>query len=338
MRENQALRLYKNSEYAKINKNNAVLQRLITLRKENQDGNKFLGAVKSFIEKAKKIRTKGERGEDLKSLYDQASATLYSKPGSSLEKILKAYDDLKMDQSINKLGDDDDMKKQKSQNKQKYMGAYAERDADGKITKTGPRVATKEKQVNVKPVWTIDVEKGGVKVGEINAKELFDVSGKSVLKGDKGTILYKGMPTNDQTATQIAAVQSRLAGLGYLSKEEVDGDFGPKTKSAIEQFQKKFKLSVDGKVGRQTATAMFSDLARKLAKDVPITGKESNDIIAKTVDNLTKDRTKTTSYFEPIERELKLDDKEQRGLSERYVIDRTKVRRLIRESIRRKLR
>ena len=338
MREKQALRLYKNSAYAKINKNNAILQRLITLRKENQDGSKFLDAVKPFMEKAKKIRTKGDRGEDLKSLYDQSIATLFSKPGASLANLLKAYDNLKMDRDIEKLGDDDAMKKQKSQNKQKYMGAYAERDSDGKITKTGPRVATKEKQVSVKPVWTIDVEQDGEKVGEINAKELFDVSGKSVLKGDKGTILYKGMPTNDQTTAQIAAVQSRLAGLGFLSKEDVDGDFGPGTKSAIQKFQKKFKLSVDGKVGRQTATAMFSDLASKQAKDIPITGKESNAIIAKTVDNLTKDRTKTISYFEPIERELKLDDKEQRGLSERYIIDRTKIRKIIRESIRRKLR
>ena len=332
MREKQALRLYKSSAYQKVNNNNAVLQRLVRIRKEAKDGSSFLDAAGAFLEKADKVKS---RSEELKNLYDVAMSELFADAKVSIQKVIKKFGDFKMDQDVESLGSDKDLKSQKA--KQKYMGTYTERDKDGKITKTGPKIGTKEKQTHVKSVWTIDVVKDGKAVGEINAKKLFDKSGKSVLKGDRGTILYKGMPKSEEVTTQIAAIQSRLAGLGFLSKDDVDGDYGPKTKTAVEKFQEKYKLSKDGKVGRQTITAMFSDTASSAAKDVPITGKSSNAIIDKTIDNLTKDRTKTTEYYEPIERELNLGDRKQRGLEESHVLDSHTLRKLIRESIRRKL-
>ena len=325
MRENQALRLYKNPAYQKANNNNAVLQRLVRLRKNSKDSASFLDAAGKFLKKADKI----------KNLYDVAVSELVADAKSSLQKIMKKFDNFKMDKDIESLGSDKDLKGQKA--KQKYMGASAEYNEKGEITKTGPKIGTKEKQTHVKSVWVIDVVKDGEIVGEINAKKLFDKPGKSVLKGDKGTILYKDMPKSEEVSTQIAAIQSRLAGLGFLDKDDVDGDYGSKTKTAVRKFQEKYKLSKDGKVGRQTITAMFSDTANRVAKDVPITGKSSNAIIDKAVDNLTKDRTKTTEYYKPVDRELNLGDRKQRGLEEGYVLDSLTLRKLIRESIRRKL-
>lgn len=42
-----------------------------------------------------------------------------------------------------------------------------------------------------------------------------------------------------------------------LAEKDVDGEFGPKTEAAVKAYQKKHKLKVDGRVGRQTWGKMF---------------------------------------------------------------------------------
>ncbi len=66
-------------------------------------------------------------------------------------------------------------------------------------------------------------------------------------------ILMRGMEGED-----VAVMQRRLYELGYYLGE-VDGVFGLKTRSAVYAFQRAHKLKkIDGKVGEQTISAMFS--------------------------------------------------------------------------------
>ncbi len=66
-------------------------------------------------------------------------------------------------------------------------------------------------------------------------------------------ILLRGMEGED-----VRIVQRRLYELGYYL-DEIDGVYGLKTRSAVYAFQRAHKLpKVDGKVGPQTISAMFS--------------------------------------------------------------------------------
>jgi peptidoglycan hydrolase-like protein with peptidoglycan-binding domain len=60
--------------------------------------------------------------------------------------------------------------------------------------------------------------------------------------------LKKGMLGND-----VKWVQFELKQAGYnLGKDGIDGQFGGKTDTAVRSFQTKYKLEVDGKVGKLT--------------------------------------------------------------------------------------
>lgn len=66
---------------------------------------------------------------------------------------------------------------------------------------------------------------------------------KILKKGDKGTA--------------VKQLQGVLITIGYdLGKAGIDGVFGSKTLSAVKKYQKKKKLKVDGKVGKNTAHAL----------------------------------------------------------------------------------
>lgn len=56
---------------------------------------------------------------------------------------------------------------------------------------------------------------------------------------------------------QVWSLQYRLQQLGFY-KSKVDGKFGPKTKNAVVQFQRKHGLKVDGIAGHQTFTTLYS--------------------------------------------------------------------------------
>ena len=56
---------------------------------------------------------------------------------------------------------------------------------------------------------------------------------------------------------EVRALQQKLKDLGYLDGA-VDGDFGSKTKKAVEAFQKDMGIKADGIAGRQTLTLLYA--------------------------------------------------------------------------------
>jgi peptidoglycan hydrolase-like protein with peptidoglycan-binding domain len=62
------------------------------------------------------------------------------------------------------------------------------------------------------------------------------------------------------TGTQVKTLQKALNALGYSSGKP-DGFYGPATKDAVEKFQQKQKLDVDGVVGPNTLTALQQALS-----------------------------------------------------------------------------
>ncbi len=67
---------------------------------------------------------------------------------------------------------------------------------------------------------------------------------------------YITLILNDE-GSNVRRLQRRLVELGYLDSGSVDGKYGPKTKKAVEQFQKKNGLRADGIAGAQTQQLMF---------------------------------------------------------------------------------
>lgn len=59
------------------------------------------------------------------------------------------------------------------------------------------------------------------------------------------------------TGSEVKSMQAALVTLGYLSGN-ADGNFGPKTQAAVKSFQRKNKLTSDGKAGNLTLTALYN--------------------------------------------------------------------------------
>lgn len=80
----------------------------------------------------------------------------------------------------------------------------------------------------------------------------------SMLKSSraKANALMFGMSGKD-----VENIQKRLKSLGYMS--HVTGYFGSETESAVQAFQKRNSLSVDGTVGKVTMTTLTSSGAKK---------------------------------------------------------------------------
>ncbi len=75
-----------------------------------------------------------------------------------------------------------------------------------------------------------------------------------------------------QEGADIRRVQQRLAELGYRQVGAVDGIFGPATEAAVRAFQQQQGLTVDGIVGPQTWTNLFSANAAGAIHPIVIVG------------------------------------------------------------------
>ena len=221
-------------------------------------------------------------------------------------------------------------------------------DYKGTVGKGGQAVVrkrVKQKVVphsKVDPIWDIKFrDVPGIDDQNVSGKDLF----KDTLAGKSGAMLKQGMnASTNEKKMQVMAVQMKLG-------TTVDGKFGPKTKTAVEKFQKDNNLSQDGVVGRQTITAMFSDEAKGVARNVPITGRNISPEMKKTIKDLTDDVTSnqdfiyTTTHLQDAQRggtalkrtTAKAASKEPKNENV-YRLNESKIRRLIRSSIRRQLR
>ena len=65
----------------------------------------------------------------------------------------------------------------------------------------------------------------------------------------------------------VKALQEQLVDLGYLSEKDVDRVYGPVTIAAVEAFQKRNGLHVDGLAGEKTLELLYSEKA-KISKDL----------------------------------------------------------------------
>ena len=65
----------------------------------------------------------------------------------------------------------------------------------------------------------------------------------------------------------VKALQEQLVDLGYLSEKAVDRVYGPVTIAAVEAFQKRNGLHVDGLAGEKTLELLYSDNA-KISKEL----------------------------------------------------------------------
>lgn len=68
------------------------------------------------------------------------------------------------------------------------------------------------------------------------------------------------------TGSDVKTLQKQLKSLGYYKTGSVDGSFGPLTKAAVKQFQRKAKITVDGIIGPQTRAALAKAIKNKNKK------------------------------------------------------------------------
>jgi len=93
----------------------------------------------------------------------------------------------------------------------------------------------------------------------------------AIIKGERIEVIQQATPEPEATATPVpyttlangsegmavTRLQQRLADLGYLNSE-IDGDFGKKTKTAVQLFQQTAGLEVTGIADPETQKLLFS--------------------------------------------------------------------------------
>lgn len=110
-----------------------------------------------------------------------------------------------------------------------------------------------------------ELEQDGI-VGHDTLEMIFDENAKyyAAKRGDSGE--------------DIVNIQERLYQLGYLAKHAmVTGNFGEKTEEAVMKLQEINKLTIDGKVGRQTYNLIYSD---EVAANFLTYGEKSDVVLA----------------------------------------------------------
>ena len=89
----------------------------------------------------------------------------------------------------------------------------------------------------------------------VNQNDIFTSSEENIPIPAANIIDSYPLIQQGSTGTYVTKLQQFLNKLGASLVE--DGDFGPKTKSAVIEFQKKYSLEVDGIVGNQTWTKLY---------------------------------------------------------------------------------
>ncbi len=89
---------------------------------------------------------------------------------------------------------------------------------------------------------------------------------------DEASRIYSRVLKEGDTGEQVGVIQYYLAVIGYFDGDipqiTIDRVFGPNTRNAVLAFQKKYGLTQDGQVGRDTfikMTEVYSNIRRNLA-------------------------------------------------------------------------
>ena len=92
----------------------------------------------------------------------------------------------------------------------------------------------------------------------------------------------------------VKALQEQLVDLGYMSEKEVDRVYGPVTVAAVEAFQKRNGLHVDGLAGEKTLELLYSDeakMSREMQKQLEAEAKKTPEPTKKPTPTPTKKPT-----------------------------------------------
>ncbi len=126
---------------------------------------------------------------------------------------------------------------------------------------------------------------------------------------DADEIVYEGEETDIQETeeerdyykkgdsdTKVAEIQSRLMKLGYMDQDEPTEYYGSATRTAVERFQMKNGLEIDGNAGEQTLTLLFSSDAKKYSMILGMRGEDISEL-QKRLRNLGYLDSSATGYF-----------------------------------------
>ena len=124
-----------------------------------------------------------------------------------------------------------------------YLGADEPTELYGPATQTAVRLFQRQHQLQTDGI-----------LGNITYDLLFS-------KEAKKYVMFEGAEGED-----IEAFQEMLYDLGYLNRKQITGYYGTDTVTAVSAFQKRNKLTVDGKAGENTIERINSEKARPSAE------------------------------------------------------------------------
>ncbi|MEG1473099.1 MAG: peptidoglycan-binding protein [Christensenella sp.] len=102
----------------------------------------------------------------------------------------------------------------------------------------------------------------------------------------------------------VPALQDRLMELHYMSQDQATDYFGPATLRAVQAFQRKHGLEVDGAAGAETQAILFSDAAKEYTAALNADGDDVS-LIQERLLNLGYDVSVTGHFGEMTEKAVK---------------------------------